>query len=125
MSSYHDGRRVEWAVIHDLTENGYQCTRAASSKGVADVIAIKSGQVLLINVKRTSTPGPAERLALLKVAAMLPGVAVPILARKPPRQPIRYELMNAGTPRTWVRWTPDEVAPAKVKRVKPNPESRT
>jgi Holliday junction resolvase len=109
MSSYHDGRRVEYAVMHDLTENGYHCTRAASSKGVADVIAFKAGQVLLVNCKRTSTPGVAERLALLRVAALLPGVAVPVLARKPPRQPISYHLMNAGTPRTWLAWTPDEV----------------
>ena len=109
MSSYHDGRRVEYAVMHDLTENGYLCTRAASSKGVADVIAFKAGQVLLVSVKRTSTPGVAERLALLRVAALLPGVAAPVLARKPPRQPISYHLMNAGTPRTWPAWTPDEV----------------
>jgi len=109
VSGYETGRRIEWAVIHDLTGNGYTCTRAASSKGAADVIAIKPGQVLLVNVKRTTPPGPAERLALLKVAAMLPGVAVPILARKPARQPIHYQRMNAGTPRTWPDWTPDEV----------------
>lgn len=109
MSHYSDGRRVEYAVIHDLTENGYTCTRAASSKGAADVIAFKPGQVLLVSVKRTSTPPPAERLALLRVAAMLPGVAVPLLARKPPRQPITYLAMNAGTPRTWPTWTPDEI----------------
>ena len=109
MSSYHQGRRVEWEVVHDLTEAGYECTRAASSKGVADVIAFKPGQVLLVNVKRTRVPEPAERLALLRVAAMLPGTAIPVLARKPARQPIQYHLMNAGTPRTWPTWTPDEV----------------
>lgn len=109
MASYHDGRRVEYAVIEDLTANGYACTRAASSKGVADVIAFKTGQVLLVNVKRARVPAPAERLALLKVAAMLPGVAVPILARKPPRQGLTYHRMNAGLPGSWLAWTPDEV----------------
>ena len=39
MTSYEDGRRVEWAVVHDLQANGYETTRAASSKGAADVIA--------------------------------------------------------------------------------------
>jgi Holliday junction resolvase len=110
MNTAHQGRRVEHLVRQDLEENGYVCTRAAASKGKpGDLVCFKPGQVLLVSVKRSATPGPAERLALLKVAAMLPGVAVPILARKPPRQPIRYELMNAGTPRTWVAWTPDEV----------------
>jgi len=81
MSGYHQGRRVEWWWMHHLTDNGYECTRAASSKGVADVIAIKQGQVLLINVKRTSMPPPHERRELVRVARLLPGVAVPAIAR--------------------------------------------
>jgi Holliday junction resolvase len=125
MNTAHQGRRIEHLIRDDLTAAGYEVVRAAASKGPADLVCFKPGQVLLVNVKRTTAPGPAERLALLKVAAMLPGVAVPILARKPPRQPIRYELMNAGTPRMWAPWTPDEVAAPKVKRVKPSPESRT
>ena len=107
MSDYAAGRRVEYAIRDDLTANGYEVVRAASSKGPADLVAFKPGQVLLVNVKRTSVPAPAERLALLRVAAMLPGVAVPVLARKPQRQPITYHLMSAGTPRTWLAWSPD------------------
>ena len=109
MNSAHQGRRVEHLVRADLEANGYAVVRAAASKGPADLVAFKPGQVLLVSVKRTSTPPPAERLALLRVAAMLPDVAVPLLARKPPRQPITYLAMNAGTPRTWPTWTPDEI----------------
>jgi len=107
MSGYEDGRRVEWAVVHDLQANGYETTRAASSKGVADVIAIKAGQVLLVNVKRTTPPGPAERADLLRVAAMLPGVGVPLVALKPLREPLRYRRLIGGRPQDWIAWAPD------------------
>lgn len=106
MSGYSDGRRVEWAVVHDLTANGYECTRAASSKGVADVIALKPGQALLVNVKRTTPPGPAERADLLRVAGFIG--AVPLVALKPPRQGIEYRLLTGSGPRDWVPWSPDE-----------------
>jgi Holliday junction resolvase len=104
MSGYEDGRRVEWAVVHDLQANGYETTRAASSKGVADVIAIKAGQVLLVNVKRTTPPGPAERKDLLRVAAMLPGVGVPLVALKPFRQVLAYRLLTGPGPVDWLPW---------------------
>jgi Holliday junction resolvase len=82
-SGYASGVRVEHAVIHALTQAGYECTRAASSKGVADVIAIGDREVLLVNVKRTTPPGPGERAALLRVADRLGPVAVPLVAIGP------------------------------------------
>ena len=107
MSGYEDGRRVEWAVVHDLQANGYETTRAASSKGAADVIAIKAGQVLLVNVKRTTPPGPDERADLLRVAAMLPGVCIPLVALRPFREPLSYRRLVGGRPKDWVAWAPD------------------
>lgn len=106
-SQYEVGRRVEWAVVADLTANGYACTRAASSKGVADVIAIKAGEVLLVNAKRTTMPGPGERLALLSAAQLLPGVGVALVALKPTRKPLTYRRLWGSGPRDWVPWTPD------------------
>ena len=107
MSGYEDGRRVEWAVVHDLQANGYETTRAASSKGVADVIAFKLGQVLLVNVKRTTPPGPDERADLLRVAAMLPGHALPLVALKPKGQPLTYRRLWGVGPKAWTAWCPD------------------
>lgn len=107
MSGYSDGRKVEYAVMHDLTQNGYECTRAASSKGTADVIAIKAGQVLLVNVKRTTMPGPGERQALWNVSRLLPNVAVPLVALKPKRQPLTYRRLTGTGPRDYVAWAPD------------------
>jgi len=109
MSGYSDGRRVEWAVVHDLQENGYETTRAASSKGAADVIAIKAGQVLLVNCKRTTPPGPSERRDLLRIAAMLPGVGVPLVALKPKGQALTYWRLYGPKPIDWHPWWPDFV----------------
>jgi hypothetical protein len=110
MSGYTDGRRVEWAVVHDLKMNGYFTTRAASSKGMCDVVAIKSGQVLLISCKRTSMPGPAERKHTLRVASLLPGVGVPLVALSPRGKPLTYRRLVGAGPDSWIPWTPDEVA---------------
>lgn len=107
MSRYSEGVRVEHLVIHDLRENGYECTRAASSKGMCDVVGLKPGQVLLISVKRTTMPGPAERAELVRVAGLLPGVGVPLVALKPVRQPLEYRRLTGVGPKAWQPWTPD------------------
>lgn len=107
MSGYAAGRRVEYRWSHYFQDNGYEVQRAASSKGVADLIAIKPGQVLLVNVKATALPSPAERRELARVAAMLPGVAVPVIARG--RRLLR--VTDDGTdPKAVVPFTVEEVA---------------
>ena len=107
MSGYSLGRRVEYDVRHRLEADGYEVVRAASSKGFADLVAIKSGQVLLVNVKRTALPGPAERRELVRVARMLPGVAIPVIARG---KRLLLVTDDGTDPRACVEWTPDEVA---------------
>lgn len=109
MSAYSDGRRVEYAVIHTLTDNGYECLRAASSKGVADVVAFKPGEALFVNVKRTTPPGPAERADLLRVAGFIG--AVPLVALGPVSRLAFRELTGPG-PADWVPWSPDEFGDA-------------
>jgi len=108
MSSYSQGRDVEYAVLHELGDNGYDTVRGASSKGLADVVAIKPGQVLLVNVKRTTPPGPDERADLLRVAGHLPGVAVPLVALGPASR-VTYRRLTGVSPEAWEPWTPDEV----------------
>lgn len=108
MSGYSLGRTVEHAVVHDLAANGYDTIRAASSKGCADVLGLKANQVLLVNVKRTTPPGPTERADLLRIAAHIPGVAVPLVALGPASN-IRYRRLTGVGPREWEPWTPDEI----------------
>ncbi len=107
---YAAGRRIEYAVVHGLAAEGYAVTRAASSKGAADVIAIKPGQVVLVSCKRTNMPIPAERADLCRIAAMLPGVGVPIVALGP-ISGLRYVRLTGPGPRDFLPWQPDEVAP--------------
>lgn len=106
MSGYSDGRRVEYAVIHHLKAEGYEVLRAAGSKGVADLICFKPGEVLIVNVKRSTPPGPGERAALLDVSRMLPGV-VPLIALKPPRRPLEFRRLTGMGPADWTPWTTD------------------
>lgn len=109
MSGYAEGRRVEYDVIEHLKANGYDTVRAASSKGLADVVAIKPGQVLLVNCKRTTMPPPAERVDLLRIASCLPGVSVPLVAIHPRRQPLTFRQLTGAGPRDWTPWTPDDM----------------
>lgn len=99
------GRLVEHKVRDHLTRHGYDVVRAAASKGPADLVAFGDGHVLVVNVKRTTPPGPAERHALLAVAARIPGVCVPLVALKPARSPIEFrELLPSGG---WAAWSAD------------------
>lgn len=106
MSGYSQGRDVEYAVIDELKGDGYDTIRGASSKGLADVVGIKPGQVLLVNVKRTTPPGPAERADLLRVAGHLPGVALPLVALGPASR-VTYRHLTGPGPTQWVPWRPD------------------
>jgi Archaeal holliday junction resolvase (hjc) len=108
VSGYTQGRDVEYAVIASLKEDGYDTIRGASSKGLADVVAIKPGQVLLVNVKRTTPPGPKERSALLRVASHLPGVALPLVALGPASR-LTFRRLTGCEASAWVPWTADEV----------------
>lgn len=107
MSGYSQGVRVEHLVIADLQHNGYETQRAASSKGMADVVAIKAGVVLLVSCKRTTMPGPAERHALFALAMLLPGIGIPLVARKPKGEPLTYSRLIGTGPRDWMPWAPD------------------
>lgn len=109
MSGYSDGRKVEYDVIERLKTDGYDTVRAASSKGLADVVAIKPGQVLLVNCKRTRMPGPGERVDLLRIASCLPGISVPLVALRPLRKPLEFRRLTGVGPKDWRPWTPDDI----------------
>lgn len=102
----HQGRRVEWKVRDYLIANGYDVVRAAASKGPADLVCFKPGQVLVVSVKRSSAPPPAERAELLRVASLLPGL-VPLVAIGLPR--LTFRRLTGGGPNDWESWAPDEV----------------
>lgn len=91
--TYRQGRDLEWKVRDLLVTAGYRVLRMAGSKGAADLVAIKVGQILWVQVKRTTVPGPEAWNALLDLAEMTPG-GVAVLATCNPRKPVRFERMT-------------------------------
>jgi len=105
VTNYARGRRLEWDAQHALEEAGYETIRAASSKGIADVAGFKPGQTVFVQAKTNGVIPPAERVALLRLAAMVPGALALVASR--PRATFR-RLTGPG-PKDWVAWSPDEI----------------
>jgi Holliday junction resolvase len=107
VTNYTAGRAFEYQVRDDLEADGYQVIRAAGSKGAADLIAIKPGQILLVQVKRLNgTIPPADRVKLTDLARMCDGL--PLVAHKPvPRGGIKYRLLTGTGVADWVAWVAD------------------
>lgn len=102
--NYEAGRRLEHDVRRHLVGEGYEVIRSAGSKGAIDVIALKEGQVLLVQAKRNGVCPPAERAELLRVAGLLPGVGVPVVASRPG---VTYRRLTGPGPKQWVPWSTD------------------
>ena len=107
MTNYEDGRRFEWATRDALRADGYDVLRTAGSKSKVDLVGIKAGQLLLVQCKRSGVCPPAERAALVELAAAVD--ALPIVAWKPTRGVIGYRRLLSATVGHHADWTPDEV----------------
>ena len=123
VTPYERGRAFEYAVIDDLEKRGWDCIRAAGSKGAADVWAARDDgralyhglptELLLIQAKASSDdlPGPAEWDTLWDLAQRTGAVAV--IAWKPkPRQRAYHRLTGPKVPHArrenwpWTPWHP-------------------
>lgn len=60
MNNKRVGTRNEHKTMKLLESLGYRCTRAAASLGVWDVIGIGATDVVVVQVKTTNWPRPAE-----------------------------------------------------------------
>lgn len=92
-NQYGAGRAREYKVRDLLIAEGYDVVRSAGSKGAIDLVAIKAGQILFVQVKTTTPPGPASWNKLYDLASHVG--AVPVLATCAPRMPIRLEVLTA------------------------------
>jgi Holliday junction resolvase len=112
--AYRAGDRFEKRVITDLETDGYRAWQSRNSRGLADVFALKPGQVLLVQVKAGLTgPSHQEWNGLYELAVRVG--AVPLWADHDPEHPkrIRYRrLLGPHNDRRhdWpaVAWTADE-----------------
>lgn len=79
-SNYQRGRALEHRVRTHLRAQGYEVLRTAGSKSKIDLVAIKQGQILFVQCKRSGALPPAEWNALWDLALM--AGAVPVLAEQ-------------------------------------------
>lgn len=114
-SNAQRGTAFERAVAAALTTDGYLVIRAAGSRGAGDLVALKPGQVLLVQCKLGGAGhlGPAEWNDFLFFARS--AGAVPVLAYRPGQRGIAYWEVTGPKdgPRRVppaVPWTPDEMA---------------
>lgn len=111
MAQYHRGRDFEHRVRAALVADGYDVIRSAGSKTKIDLVAFKAGQILLIQCKLDANASPAERADLLRVTALLPNYAIPLIAWKKPRvSQIHYSRLLGTEPNAREPWTPDSLA---------------
>ncbi|MFI2426553.1 restriction endonuclease [Streptomyces sp. NPDC018955] len=111
-SNYARGRDLEHRVRAHLREEGYEVLRTAGSKSKVDLVAIKPGQILLVQCKRSGALPPAEWNALWDLAAMVG--AVPVLAEQLSRGRKYWRLTGRkdvpGKRQPYVELTLDELA---------------
>jgi Holliday junction resolvase len=83
MTSYSRGYYGEKKARRQLEDDGYFVVEARGSHGVADLVAIKPGQILVVQVKRTTSGrlDPLERQQLWELARWI--WAEPIAAFQP------------------------------------------
>lgn len=106
---YRGGADFEREVRAALAADGYDVVRSAGSKTKVDLVAIKAGQVLLVQCKRNGTCPPAERVELLRVAGLLPGVGVAVVASRPR---VTYRRLTGPGPKEWAPWSTEEIEEA-------------
>jgi Holliday junction resolvase len=112
---YRRGAVFERQIADRLTEDGYLVMRAAGSHGHADLIALKRGQVLLVQCKLAGAGAvpPAEWNGLWEVAERVGAVA--LIVSRPKRGAKAWQRITG--PKSGVRgvkppcvvWTSDEV----------------
>lgn len=76
MRRYVKGRRHEYRAKEMWEKEGAFVVRAAGSKGVADLVAIKNSQAYLIQVKANQKPRRNEVEKLIETAAKCGAFAV-------------------------------------------------
>ena len=87
MTRYARGYTFERTVADDLEADGYWTIQSRGSHGAADVVAVKSGEVLLVQCKLGDMPG-REWNELHRLASRLNASA--LVADRPQRGVIRY-----------------------------------
>lgn len=115
-TNYSRGARFERKVAESLRADGFWVLRAAGSHGKADLIALKPGQVVLVQCKLSGPGGvrPAEWNELWEMASAVDATAVVASINALKRGRIVYMRLIGPKSRPGMRapalpWTPDEI----------------
>jgi Holliday junction resolvase len=112
VTHYQRGAAFERAVAARLADDGYLVMRAAGSHGVADLVAIKPGQVVLIQCKISGIISIADWNLFYETASR--AGALPVLAYKPRRGVYAYHVLcgvrQARVVAPFRPWTPDSLS---------------
>jgi len=91
-SKYKKGHRWELKVKKMWEAKGFIVYRSAGSKGAADLIALKNGKIVLIQVKVNKKPSRSEVAKLLKEAKKCKATALIVLWNSKKREVEVYNL---------------------------------
>jgi Holliday junction resolvase len=83
MTAYSGGRTFEWKCRDHLRNEGYEVIRSAGSKSKVDLVALRAGQLLLVQCKRDGVCSPAEWDRVHELATWVG--AIPVLAVNGPK----------------------------------------
>ena len=95
-TQYALGRSFEYSVRNLLRNHGYFVVRSAQSKGEADLVALASGSVLLIQCKRGGSIPKSEQESLFALAQRIGAEAI-LADRKTGRGVNLKRLCRSGT----------------------------
>ena len=111
MTNYSRGYAFEQKCAGVLTQDGYFCVRSGGSHGIADLVALKPGQVVLIQAKIDGKTTLDEWNRLYALANRLG--AVPLIASRPKRGVVEFwRPLGPRLPRqagVYEVWKADEV----------------
>ena len=68
-TNYQKGYRLELRAAKELRAHGYYVIRSAGSHGPADVIALNSSRIIIIQIGTTGSKGPKDEDLLRRVPA--------------------------------------------------------
>ena len=86
-SQYALGRSFEYSVRDCFKNKGYYVMRSAQSKGIADLIALRDGDAIMIQCKRGGAISGEEWNAVYNEASRVG--AIPIVAERPTGRGVR------------------------------------
>lgn len=120
MSNYQRGVRFERAVREDLRSHGYHVIRSAGSKTKVDLMAIKPGELLLVQCKLPGSQLPSSEWNELRQLARYCGARPVVALKVDGKASPFYREIWTDAPRGrrrdlgthWGAWSPDPLGEA-------------